>query len=372
MVLGTPMIGCIVNVIQENEIDALVTPCINAHVSYLLVVQWVTATLEDDKVTTKVLDPTKYDEVFTTKGSKTIDAFSPKITHVQMKTAFPGVRLNVMTHDLCADEGILSQGLIIQNVYANMHNGRKDVAIVVRNRMVYHQTLKKIPVVRVIAANQVPEPQVWPGMIDTLDESQGIQTQKLTTELRQEKLFEKVELSGLESWSLKLAESAHSFLAEYHNIFYLEPCELGCTHLTKHVVKITDDTPFKEWFKQIPPPLVEEVHAHLQELLDSGAICPSQSAWCNAAVLVQEKDRSLCFCIDFCHLNAYTKKDSYPLPRIQEALESCLVSAGHFSCLDLKSRFWQIKMDEMSKQYTTFIVGNLGFFECGCMPSHFL
>ena len=54
------------------------------------------------------------------------------------------------------------------------------------------------------------------------------------------------------------------------------------------------------------------------------------------------------------------KKDSYPLPRIQEALES-LVGAGHFSCLDLKSRFWQIKMDESSKQYTTFIVGNLGF-----------
>ena len=42
-----------------------------------------------------------------------------------------------------------------------------------------------------------------------------------------------------------------------------------------------------------------------------------------------------------CHV----KKDSYPLPRIQEALES-LVGAGHFSCLDLKSRFWQIKMDE--------------------------
>ena len=59
--------------------------------------------------------------------------------------------------------------------------------------------------------------------------------------------------------------------------------------------------------------------------------------------------------------------DSYPLPRIQVAFES-LVSAGHFSCLDLKSRFWHIKMDEPSKQYTTFTVGNLGFFKCDCMP----
>ena len=81
-------------------------------------------------------------------------------------------------------------------------------------------------------------------------------------------------------------------------------------------------------------------------MLESGAIRPSQSAWCNAMVLVQKKDGSLCFCIDFCCLNAYTKKDSYPLPRIQEELES-LVDAGHFSCLDLKSEFWQIKMDEV-------------------------
>ena len=61
------------------------------------------------------------------------------------------------------------------------------------------------------------------------------------------------------------------------------------------------------------------------------------------------------------------KKDSCPLPRIQEALES-LVGAGHFSCLDLKSGFWQIKMEEVSKQYTNFTIGNLGFFECSCMP----
>ena len=41
---------------------------------------------------------------------------------------------------------------------------------------------------------------------------------------------------------------------------------------------------------------------------------------------------------------------------------------GHFSCLDLKSGFWQFKMDEVSKQYTAFTVGNLGFYECSRMP----
>ena len=73
------------------------------------------------------------------------------------------------------------------------------------------------------------------------------------------------------------------------------------------------------------------------------------------------------FFIDFHHLNTHMKKDSYSLPRIQEVLES-LVGAGQFSCLDLKYGFWQIKMDEWSKQYTAFTVGNLGFFECNHMP----
>ena len=102
-------------------------------------------------------------------------------------------------------------------------------------------------------------------------------------------------------------------------------------------------------------------------MLESGAIQPSQSAWCNAVVLVRKKDGSLWFCNDFCCLNTCTKKDSYLLPRIQEPLES-LVGAGHFSCLDLKSGFWQIKMEEALKQYTTFTVGNCGFFKCDCMP----
>ena len=86
----------------------------------------------------------------------------------------------------------------------------------------------------------------------------------------------------------------------------------------------------------------------------------------NAVVLVQKKDGGLCFCIDFCHLNACMKKDAYPLPRIQEAMES-LVGASHFSCLDLKSGFWQIKKDELSNHYTMFTVGNLGFAECDYM-----
>ena len=79
--------------------------------------------------------------------------------------------------------------------------------------------------------------------------------------------------------------------------------------------------------------------------------------------LFGKKDSGLCFCIDFRKLNARTKKDSYPLPHIQEMLES-LEGSHIFSSFDFKSGFWQVEMDKASKQYTAFTVGSLGFFEC--------
>ena len=94
--------------------------------------------------------------------------------------------------------------------------------------------------------------------------------------------------------------------------------------------------------------MVDEVCAHMKEMLEASAIHPSLSPQFTAVVLVYKKDGSLCFCIDFHKLNARTKKDSYLLPQIQEAIES-LIGAGYFSCLYLKVGFWQIAMDEVPK-----------------------
>ena len=84
-------------------------------------------------------------------------------------------------------------------------------------------------------------------------------------------------------------------------------------------------------------------------------------------ILIWKKDGGLCFCIDFWKLNARTKKDSYTLPHIQETLKS-LEGSCIFSSFNFKSGFWQVEMDETSKQYTAFTVGSLGFFKCEPMP----
>ena len=108
---------------------------------------------------------------------------------------------------------------------------------------------------------------------------------------------------------------------EYHDIFSLDKNEIRCTDAAEHVIELIDNEPFKEWFWWIALPLLDEVWEHLQEMLDGGAIWPSQSPWCNAVVLVWKKDGGLHFCIDFQGLNARTKKDSYPLPWMQETMD---------------------------------------------------
>ena len=181
----------------------------------------------------------------------------------------------------------------------------------------------------------------------------------MSVAVRQEKLLEKLNLDGLAHWSPGNAALVRELVLAYHDVFTLESNELGCTSAIEH--EIENSKPFKEWFWHIPPPLLEEVHALLRDMLEAGAIHLSQSPWCNLVVLVQKRDSTLCFCVNFRLLNAQTKKDLYPLPHIQEALES-MAGSAHFL-----SGFWQTKMAPELQQYMVFMMGNLGFRLCNAL-----
>ena len=116
-----------------------------------------------------------------------------------------------------------------------------------------------------------------------------------------------------------------------------------------------------------PPHMYDDVRAHILEILDIGAIHQSHSQWASTVVLVWKKDGGLSFCIDLRKLNNQTVKDAYSLPWIDETLDS-LQGSQWFSSLDLKSGYWQVKMDEESKPLTALTVAPLGFYECKRMP----
>ena len=101
-------------------------------------------------------------------------------------------------------------------------------------------------------------------------------------------------------------------------------------------------------------------------MLDAGVIHRSRSSWSFPVVIVDKKDGSKRFCLDFRRLNKVTKKNSYPLPLIDDIL-ALLGKAKYFTSLDLKSGYWQVAMDEKDKEKTAFAC-HKGLFEFNVMP----
>ena len=137
--------------------------------------------------------------------------------------------------------------------------------------------------------------------------------------------------------------------------------------MVKHKIELTDDTPFKQRTRRIPPGMYAEVRQHIKSLLDGGIIQKSKSPWASNVVLCRKKNGELRMCVDFRQLNLRTKKDSYALPRTEEILEA-LAGNRFFTILDMKSGYHQIELHEPHKERTAFTVGPLGFYQYHRMP----
>ncbi|GMF30451.1 unnamed protein product [Phytophthora fragariaefolia] len=101
-------------------------------------------------------------------------------------------------------------------------------------------------------------------------------------------------------------------------------------------------------------------------MLSAGVIEPGESAWGFPVVLVRKKDGSVRFCVDYRALNSITHKDVYPLPRIEEKLES-LGGARLFTTLELRSGYWQIRVAEEDRDKTVFMTKS-GLYRFRRMP----
>ena len=120
--------------------------------------------------------------------------------------------------------------------------------------------------------------------------------------------------------------------------------------------------------KQYRTPIqkIDVIDKALDEMLDANVIRRSKSPWSFPVVIVDKKDGSKRFCIDFRKLNQITKPNYYPLPLIDDIL-TLLGKAKYFTSLDLKSGYWQVLMDEKDKEKTAFAC-HRGLFEFNVMP----
>lgn len=143
--------------------------------------------------------------------------------------------------------------------------------------------------------------------------------------------------------------------------------EIGCTDLVQHSIELIDNAkPFVEPLRRRPLMHVEETRNQVKRMLEDGIIEESNSPWASAYVLAKKKSGELRLCIDFRRLNNSTKKLVYPLPNIEDCLET-LAGKTYFSLIDFAHGFWQIPVEPASRELTAFRTED-GLFHFKRMP----
>lgn len=157
-----------------------------------------------------------------------------------------------------------------------------------------------------------------------------------------------------------------TLLKNYQDVFAGPGDKLGQTKVAEHYIDTGDSRPIKLPPRRLSPAQKEVVEAEVEKMLENDIIEPSTSPWAAPVVLVKKKDGTVRFCIDYRRLNTVTRKDAYPLPLIEDALDT-LYGAKWFSTLDLASGYWQCSMNEADKPKTAFAT-HQGLYQFRVMP----
>jgi hypothetical protein len=124
--------------------------------------------------------------------------------------------------------------------------------------------------------------------------------------------------------------------------------------ITPYKIRLQENAkPVIEAMGRLSPDRQKEIEKSIQELADRALIEEGNGAWRSRVLLVKKPDGTWRTTIDYRKLNAQTIPDSYPMPRIDDMLDR-LHGAKYFSKLDMTDGFWQILLDEESKEYTGF------------------
>ena len=146
------------------------------------------------------------------------------------------------------------------------------------------------------------------------------------------------------------------FLIKHQNVFSKDSNDIGHSTLVKHKIDTGNAKPVKKYPYRIPLAKRKVAEDEIKKMEKDGIIekC-SQSAWNAPIVMITKRDGSIRFCCDFRGLNECTIKDSQPLPRIDDSIEA-LAGSKWWSCLDMKSGYWQVDIDESDRHKTAFSI----------------
>jgi hypothetical protein len=160
--------------------------------------------------------------------------------------------------------------------------------------------------------------------------------------------------------------AVRELVARYEDVFMSPGGKMGSTDVARHHIDLIDEHPVKQRLRRAPQVHQEIIDREVNRMLDEDIIEPSDSPWASPVVMVKKKDGSWRFCVDYRKLNDNTRKDSYPLPHIEDTFDS-LAGSRYFCALDLASGYWQVQMAERDKGKTAFTTKQ-GLFQFKVMP----
>ena len=162
------------------------------------------------------------------------------------------------------------------------------------------------------------------------------------------------------------ATSLEQLLVRYEDVFSKSEYDLGRTDAIKHCIDTGSAKPVRQQLRRFPPAHVETISKHVDDMLSQGIIEPTSSPWASNVVLVRKKDSSYRCCIDYRQLNSVTRRDAYPLPRIDSCLDA-MSEAKWFSTFDMRSSYHQVPVAKEDTDKTAFICPR-GMYKYKTMP----
>jgi transposase InsO family protein len=159
-------------------------------------------------------------------------------------------------------------------------------------------------------------------------------------------------------------------LSESGDIISADQHDLGRSDALKHEIELSDRTPVYTQQYRLPLEQIELVKDHLHAWLKAGIVEASRSKYNSPVFCVPKKDSNkLRVVLDYRKLNAKCLPDKYSI----RPVDQCIEEIGHaksqfFSCIDLRSGFWQLPLEDKSRHLTAFTIPGVGQFQYTVAP----
>ena len=197
--------------------------------------------------------------------------------------------------------------------------------------------------------------------VDKMEMREEAATWKWTKEKRVQEIWNQLKLAENDLLSEEQKERAKKLIEEYHEVFSISKKEIGLTNMYVHKIKLKKEGLVINKNRPIPMHKFAEAQKTMKDLIDMGVLEPSTSKNRSNLVLVNKKDGTKRFTADLRTLNDMIEDCEHPMPTVWET-RNIWSGCKWFSVLDLSSAYYQIPLDEHSRDYTTIWVNGIGSY----------